>query len=96
LQHTNATYSEEELSCRVSILVFLDSLATNLFLERKALPKELCFCFAKSTSIFISGEGIGNPNLFFWIKPFSKRFDVSILVFVDSLATRGFKGAARL
>jgi len=28
--------------------------------------------------IFISGEGIGNPELCFWIKPFSKRFDVSI------------------
>jgi len=61
-----ATYKSNYAHFRyfeVSILVFLDSLATNLFLERKALPKELRFCSAKSTSIFISGEGIGTRFL---------------------------------
>jgi len=69
----------------VSILVFVDLFATNLFFKRKALPKELYFCSAISET----------SNLFFWIKPFSKRFDVSILVFLDS-PTTGRRGQAIL
>ena len=37
--------------------------------------------------VLLGGEGIGNPEPVFWIKPFSKRFDVSVLVFLDSFAT---------
>ena len=78
---------------------------------KKSFTKRTLFCFAKSTSIFISGEGIGNPNLFFGSNLFlkglmfqslfsqtllqpcgrrdiqSRTRGVSILVFVDSLAT---------
>jgi len=39
----------------ISILVFVDLFATNLFFKRKALPKELYFCSAISET----------PNLFF-------------------------------
>ena len=51
----------------VSILVFLDYFATNLFLERKALPKELYFASHRVPVFFISGEGIGNPEHCFWV-----------------------------
>ena len=47
----------------ISILVFVDLFATNLFFKRKALPKELYFCFAKSISVFISGDNIGTRFL---------------------------------
>jgi len=68
---------------KVSILVFLDYFATNLFLERKALPKELYFAPQR-----VPKRGrYRKPEPVFWIKPFSKRFDVSILVFLDSPAT---------
>jgi len=68
---------------KVSILVFLDYFATNLFLERKALPKELYFAPQR-----VPKRGrYRKPEPVFWIKPFSKRFDVSILVLLDSFAT---------
>ena len=54
------------------------------FLRKKSFTKRTLFLLRKE---YLSGEGIGNPNLFFWIKPFSKRFDVSILIFLDSPAT---------
>ncbi len=60
-----------------------ESFTKNLSFKKKALPKKHdYFCFAKTAYRLLVKCYFTKINLF-WIKPFSKRFDVSILVFVD-------------
>jgi hypothetical protein len=57
-------------------------LNQTFFLKKEALPRNDYFCFAKTVYMFLV-KCYFTKETCFWIKPFSKRFDVSILVFVD-------------
>ena len=57
-------------------------LNQTFFLKKEALPRKDYFCFAKTAYMFLV-KCYFTKETCFWIKPFFKRFDVSILVFVD-------------